>query len=279
MIRQFCQRIAMPRAASVPWTREHRLIALNIYGKLPFGKLHAKNPLIREVAARMGRSEGSLAFKLCNFAALDPLLRSRGIVGMKGFSQADAELWEKFHGDLESFAVESEILLHDLFTEDDLADVDFLGRDQVRLEPAPLALPDGPTEKISLTKVRRGQQFFRQTTLNAYGVRCCISGMNAPRLLVASHIRPWGKFPEHRLDPSNGLCLSSLHDAAFDAGLITLDEGLRVVLSSNLKSYLPQQSLEENFVAFEGSPIRRPELLVEPSADALSYHREVIFQR
>jgi putative restriction endonuclease len=59
-------------------------------------------------------------------------------------------------------------------------------------------------------------------------VRCCISGINVPRLLVASHIKPWSEFPEERLDPRNGLCLSSIHDAAFDAGLITLDKKLSV---------------------------------------------------
>jgi putative restriction endonuclease len=268
----------MARAKSVPWTREHRLIALNIYGKLPFGKLHGGNPLIKDVALRMERSAGSLALKLCNFAALDPLLKARGISGMAGFSRADAEQWDEFHKDLNTFAVESEELLHDLFTDDDFAEVSFLGRDQVRIESAQFVVPPGPTEKLAMTKVRRGQQFFRQTTLNSYGLRCCMSGIDVPRFLVASHIKPWGKFPDQRLDPSNGLCLSSLHDAAFDSGLITLDEDLRIVLSSGLREHVSQDSLNFNFAACEGNRIRLPELLFEPSKDSLEYHRCTVFQ-
>jgi putative restriction endonuclease len=129
-----------------------------------------------------------------------------------------------------------------------------------------------------MVKARRGQQFFRQSILSAYGVRCCISGINVPRLLVVSHIKPWSDFPNERLDPRNGLCLSSLHDAAFDDGLITLSECMQVVLSKRLRAYFPQSALEENFVPYEGIAIRLPERLAEPSPDFIRYHREVVFQ-
>jgi predicted restriction endonuclease len=151
--------------------------------------------------------------------------------------------------------------------------VDFLQRDKARI-----VKPTGPTETQATVKVRRGQQFFRQAVLNAYDIRCCISGINVPRLLVASHIKPWGKFPNDRLNPRNGLCLSTLHDAAFDAGLITLDDKLSVVLSKRLRSYFPQPALEQNFVLFEGKPIRLPEKLAEPDVDFIRFHREEIFQ-
>ena len=54
----------MAKASSVAWTREHFLIALNLYCKLPFGKLHKGNKLIIEVAQKMGRTPSSLAMKL-----------------------------------------------------------------------------------------------------------------------------------------------------------------------------------------------------------------------
>jgi hypothetical protein len=44
----------MAKAPAVNWTREHFLIALNLYCKLPFGKLHKGNPIIMDTAARMG---------------------------------------------------------------------------------------------------------------------------------------------------------------------------------------------------------------------------------
>jgi len=262
----------MAKAPSVPWTREHRLIALNLYCKLPFGKLHKGNPIIVETAAKMGRTASSLAIKLCNFASLDPVLKARGIVGMTGAANADRILWKEFHLNSLVLGAESEQLLHDLFTHDESKELDFLARDKVRI-----VAPVGPTETQAAVKVRRGQQFFRQAVLTAYDVRCCISGINVPRLLVASHIKPWGRFPRDRLNPQNGLCLSTLHDAAFDAGLITLDEKLGVVLSKRLRSFFPQPALEQNFVPFEGKPIRFPDKLAEPDPIFLEFHRTNIF--
>lgn len=270
----------MAKATSVKWTREHSLIALNLYCKLPFGSFHSKNPVVREVAQKMGRTSNSLAMKLCNLASLDPIQQARGIKGLKGASKQDRELWGEFQSHLATLGPDSEQLLHDLFTQDEQREVDFLQRDKVRLEkPGKPAAFAGPTESTATVKIRRGQQFFRQSILNAYGVRCCISGINVPRLLIASHIKPWGEFPNDRLNPRNGLCLSTLHDAAFDSGLITLDEDRRVVLSPRLKDHLPQPAIEQNFVCFEGKPIRLPDKLAEPDSDFLAYHRESIFQK
>lgn len=263
----------MSKAVSVKWTREHFFIALNLYCKLPFGKFDARNPVIIEVAKKMGRSPGSLAMKLCNFASLDPVQRARGIRGLANVAKQDKIMWDEFRGNITTIGPQSEELLHNLFTKDNDKEIDFLERDRVRL-----VSPVGPTEITSTVKVRRGQQFFRQAILNAYDVRCCISGINVPRLLIASHIKPWGKFPSDRLNPRNGLCLSTLHDAAFDAGLITLDENLSVVLSKRLRNFFPQPALEHNFVPFEGKPIRLPEKLAEPDLNFIRFHREEIFK-
>jgi hypothetical protein len=267
------QAFRMAKAPSVPWTREHRLIALNLYCKLPFGKLHKNNPIIKEVAAKMGRTASSLAIKLCNFASLDPVLQARGIVGMTGAANEDRTLWKEFQTNVVTLGAESEQMLHDLFTKDETKEVGFLQRDKVRF-----VAPSGPTESYATVKTRRGQQFFRQSVLTAYDVCCCISGINVPQLLVASHIKPWRKFPNDRLNPRNGLCLSSLHDAAFDEGLITLDEKLSVVLSKRLRRFFPQPALEQIFVPFEGKPIHLPKKLAEPDLDCVRYHREKIFQ-
>jgi hypothetical protein len=270
----------MPNAPSVKWTREHLLIALNLYCKLPFGSFDRDNPVVQELAAKMGRTSNSLAMKLCNLASLDPVQRARGVKGLSGASQQDRAMWEEFYKDRNALAPLSEQLLHDLFTKDDDCEVDFLQRDKVRLDRSSnLVAPTGPTEATANRKVRRGQQFFRQTILNAYGVRCCISGINVPRLLVASHIKPWRDFPKERLDPRNGLCLSSLHDAAFDDGLITLDKNLCLVLCKRLKDSFPQPALEHSFVPFEGQQIHLPEKIAEPSRTFLRHHRKVIFNK
>src|SRR5579862_744157 len=171
----------MPKAQSVKWTREHFLIAMNLYCKLPFGKLDRNNPLIIDVATRMGRTPSSLAMKLCNFASLDPVQRARGIRGLAGATKLDRQMWAEFHADLSTLAPQSEQMLHDLFTRDDNREVDLLEQNKVKLEPSRvLTLPTGPTESTATMKVRRGQQFFRQSILNAYGIRCCITGIAVP---------------------------------------------------------------------------------------------------
>lgn len=242
--------------------------------------MHKSNPKIVEVARKMGRTPSSLAIKLCNFASFDPVLKARGIKGMTGAAEADKTLWQEFHRHIGSLGPESEQLLHDLFTSDNEKEVDLLSDDNVRIEPrSKLTAPSGSTETTASVKVRRGQQFFRQTILNSYGIRCCISGINVPSLLVASHIKPWSLFPSERLNPRNGLCLSTLHDAAFDAGLISLDENLNVILSKNLRRYFPQPALEQNFAPHEGKTIRLPEKLAEPDLNLLDYHRNQIFQK
>ena len=273
----------MPNASKTPsvkWTREHFLIALNLYCKLPFGQLHRNNPIIIDIARKMGRTASSLSMKLCNFAALDPVQQARGVRGLPGVTKQDRAMWSEFHGNLDALATQSEQMLHDLFTNDLATEIDLLAHDKIQLETKPaITAPIGPTEMSAWVRLRRGQQFFRQSVLNAYGVRCCISGINVPSLLVASHIKPWSLCTEERLNPKNGLCLSSIHDAAFDAGLITLDERLNVILSKRLRTYFPQPSLEQNFLKFEGKPIRLPEKLAEPDSEFLHYHRTTIFAR
>jgi predicted restriction endonuclease len=192
---------------------------------------------------------------------------------MAGASQADRQVWDEFHHNIAMLGPESEQLLHDLMTKEADAELDLLQPDHVRIERVPVE-----TERSTTVKVRRGQEFFRQSVLSAYGLACCISGVNVPELLIASHIRPWRDFPNDRLDPANGLCLSSLHDRAFDAGLITLDEKLQLVLSNRLRSFLPQATLEHSFLRFDKTEIRLPEKLSEPSQEHLRYHREHIFK-
>jgi putative restriction endonuclease len=266
----------MAKAPAVKWTREHFLIALNLYTKLRFSQLDRKNPMIIEVSAKMGRTANSLAMKLCNFAALDPEVTSRGRTGLSGVTPQDRRMWHEFHSNLGTLGPASEELFHDLFTKDDECEVDVLQGRKVTLEPSSRFIaPTGPTESTATVKVRRGQQFFRQAVLASYGIRCCISGITVPRLLVASHIKPWRDCSDgERVNPRNGLCLSSLHDAAFDSFLITLDEGLRVVLSRRLKKYFPQPALEQNFSPFEGQAIQLPNKLTGPDLIFLSFHRE-----
>ena len=85
------------------------------------------------------------------------------------------------------------------------------------------------TEVDRLVVQRIGQDVFRRALLDYWGSRCPLTGITDPALLRASHIVPWASCRDdaQRLDVHNGLLLSSLWDAAFDAGLISFrDDGL-----------------------------------------------------
>jgi len=263
-------------AAGIRWNREELLVAINVYEKLPFGQFDQRNPVVRDVAARMKRTPSSVAMKLCNLASLDPALALRGRKGLTGASELDREMWAEFQSDLKAFAPLSEDAFRRLFAAGETDEVDLVQGVGIRVRRH--ALSDAPTEREATVMVRRGQQFFRQMILNAFDNRCCVTGIAVRELLIASHILPWGGFPEARLDIQNGLCLSRLHDAAFDSGLISFDDDCCLVLSKELRGHLPQESLEKNFEAYAGRAITTAVVAFGPKREFLEHHRREIFR-
>ncbi|WP_309489331.1 HNH endonuclease [Oceaniferula flava] len=260
------------RAKPVPWTREHLLIAMNLYCKLPFGSFDKSNALIIDVAQKMGRTASSLAMKLSNLASLDPVHTARGISGLAGASKKDRAIWEEFHSNLTELAADSEVLFQDLFNAGNDTQVEVVSPSSYELKTLPTS-----TETTATIRVRRGQNFFRQSLLAAYGGRCCVSGLSIRPMLIASHIKPWAKFPTDRMNLRNGLCLSSIHDAAFDNGLITFSPNFELILGKKLKSVGSEPSVVANFGNYEGAPLRLPEKLAEPDPEFMNYHREAIY--
>ncbi len=90
------------------------------------------------------------------------------------------------------------------------------------------------TEAERFVVQRIGQDLFRDALITYWGGRCPLTGIADLALLRASHIVPWAECGSDakRLDVHNGLLLSALWDAAFDAGLVSFaDDGLAVVSS------------------------------------------------
>ncbi|MFA7404592.1 MAG: HNH endonuclease [Pelobacteraceae bacterium] len=264
------------------WTHDELMLAMNLYCKLPFGQLRHGNPLIIEVAQKLGRTPSSLSMKLCNLASLDPYHQSRGIKGLSGASRADREAWDEFTANWEQYGVSSEEQLQLLLGHAEEGKPAIVATSKGRPQrqsaiKSPTYEPTGPTEKVITVKARLGQHFFRQSVLASYNSCCCITGNPVPELLVASHILPWGKYPEQRLNPSNGLCLAQTQDAAFDKGFITLDENYRLVISPYLREFLPNDSLTRNFLDYEGKQIVMPEKF-PPDVGFMQMHREEVFQ-
>ncbi|WP_009965987.1 HNH endonuclease [Verrucomicrobium spinosum] len=265
-------------ASGKRWNRDELLIVLNLYEKLPFGQFDQRQKVIQDVAKRLQRTASSLAMKLGNLASLDPVLHARGRKGLPGASELDKEVWTEFQRNRDVLVPESETRIRALFEAGVDDELDVVQGQGVKVRKRTLKMsPDAVTSVPAQVMARRGQQVFRQAVLNAYDSKCCITGLHIRELLVASHILPWSDSVEARLDHRNGLCLNRLHDAAFDQGLITLDEDLRVVVSRSLRSEFAASAVAAQFRDYEGVRIVTPWVELAPDPRYLAHHREHVF--
>lgn len=127
------------------------------------------------------------------------------------------------------------------------------------------------TEAERVVVQRVGQDdIFRQALLDYWDGRCPLTGIDDPRLLRASHMRPWAdcETDAERLDVHNGLLLAAHLDAAFDAGLITFDLEGRLTVSHALS--------RENVARLELSNMR-PLQLSPLHTPFLEWHRREVF--
>lgn len=131
---------------------------------------------------------------------------------------------------------------------------------------------DRGTDKEVQTTRRIGQNIFRAMLLQLYNSACCITGIDVPDVLRASHIIPWAEKRDTRLNPQNGLCLSATYDAAFDKHLISFDEDYRMILSPQIKELYSSEAFKTHFLSFEGKHISLP-AAYRPSQQYLEEHR------
>lgn len=249
-------------------------MVLNLYHKLNFGQFHQRQPLVIALAQKLDRTPSSVAMKLSNFASLDPALKLRGIKGLEGASQLDRTTWQELKELPEEFIPASEQAIRDLFGADEDSVIEVVPSEGIKRRSRSVNLP---TETVANVKQRRGQEFFREAVLNNFSGCCGITGLSLRELLIASHILPWGKYPAERLNVSNGLCLSRLHDAAFDRGLIAFDDELKLILSNRIRSVLCENTVAENFGAYEGEALNVPADAILPDSEFLARHRREIF--
>lgn len=250
------------------WTAEQTKLAFHFYCQTPFGQLHSRNPKVIALAKLIGRTPDAVAMKCCNIASIDPAMRARGISGLGNASALDRRVWDEFHADWDELAVECEALLEALRAKHEQP---ILDPDMADVVADVMQDFSGATRK-ALVHLRVRQSFFRRAVLSGYRFRCCISGVSDARLLVASHIVPWRDDPAIRLHPGNGLCLSAIHDKAFDHHLFSLTDDHRVVLSPALEK-ANDVFLREVFHPIAGRTIELPERFV-PEAAFVQRHRQ-----
>lgn len=206
------------------WTREELILTFNLYCKIEFSKINYRHPQIISLATMITRTPSAVSWKLVNFASLDSELTQKGIKGASNSSKLDKEIFNEFINNWDKLVEESELLL-----------LTYQNIEEPTSKHKEIIFKEG-IEQLRLVKTRTNQSFFRQAILSSYSSKCCLTGINIPELLIASHIIPWARDKKNRLNPQNGLCLNSLHDKAFDKGLITFDDNYKLILSKKIKN-------------------------------------------
>ncbi|MBS1574493.1 MAG: HNH endonuclease [Bacteroidetes bacterium] len=254
--------------ANKNWSKEELILAFNLYLKLPFGKMHSRTPEIIHLANIIGRTPDSIAIRLTNFAHIDPYHQERGIKGMSGGKKQVEPIWNEFINNKEELIFESERILAEKENEtieQKFSDI-LEGTENLKGEI-----------KIREVKTRVNQNVFRQIVMANYANKCAISGIDIPDLLFASHIIPWSKNENERLNPENGICLSALYDKAFDKGFIGINNKFEVVVSSGLKKKSKESYYEKYFSHLPNSKIQLPKKYL-PKYEFLEFHLDTIFK-
>ena len=252
------------------WTREEMILCLNLYLKLPYGQLDHRTREVIELAELMGRSANTVSIRLNNYASCDPQLQVSGRSGMEGGRKQCQPYWDEFDGNREDLLFDSEKILAAYQN----TTVENKYEEEIREIPNGMK---GET-RIREVKTRVNQSVFHQIVLANYGGKCALTGIDINELLVASHIIPWEKNEKERLNPENGICLSSMFDKAFDRGLISFQDNGLVIFSQNLKENVGKDYYTKYFLPVEGTKLIIPRKY-HPSAQFLEWHRDSIFQK
>jgi putative restriction endonuclease len=245
--------------ASRLWDREETLAAFNLYCRLPFGRLHARNPEIIKLATALGRTPGAVAMKCCNLAAFDPALRARGIRGLSKASAADREIWDAFHANSEAIGFESESAIARILNQPPRVAETVEWEDIEGLD------------RTAVTKVRVNQHLFRAIIFAGYRSQCAVCTMPIPALLVASHIVPWAVDKSLRMNPTNGICLCAMHDRAFDRGVMSVTANYEVAVTAQAEDHARNAAVDSFLLAYVGRKIALPDRW-HPDPELLSRH-------
>jgi putative restriction endonuclease len=249
------------------WSDEEMILALDLYFKLPYGKLNQRTPEIQQLAHLIGRTPSSIALRLCNYAACDPHIINSGRKGMTAGVGKCLPYWEYYTNSPEKLFHQAEQIKASRLNQPiekvlHLKTEDFIGK-----------------EKETVIKQRINQNAFRSIILANYNEKCAISGFCIPQLLIASHIIPWADDINNRLNPANGICLSPLYDKAFDKGYISIrPDDYTVIISKELKSYKNHDFYSACFASIDNKHIILPHKH-SPAAEFLYYHINNIFNK
>ena len=202
------------------WTEEQITIVLYEYCRRPFGQFNGTKQFVIDLGKLINRTPGAIVRKIGNLASFDPQMKARGVGGLAHTAKLDEKIWNKYYGHWDQLAFDAEMLIANWQNKEleDSLTIDLTN------------LPVG-RERIVEVKHRINQDFFRRTVLSSYNQRCCITGINNPALLQASHIVDWNISEENRTNPENGLCLNPLFHKAYDNNLLGITPDYEIIIS------------------------------------------------
>jgi len=130
--------------------------------------------------------------------------------------------------------------------------------------------PDARYGEPHLIRPRLGQGAFRLAVTDANNRECAITGGRVLPALEAAHIQSYSSGGEHEV--SNGLLLRRDIHSVFDAGYLTFDEDLRVVVSDRVRTEFNNGN---EYRRLQGQQLRPPsQFTLRPDLERLKWHRE-----
>jgi putative restriction endonuclease len=127
-------------------------------------------------------------------------------------------------------------------------------------EETSLVPPQNALERryaLRTVKQRLHHAAFREAVIAAYGGRCALSWLPEPMLLDAAHIISDSNETSGQPIVPNGIPLSKIHHAAFDAHLIGIDPNYQVHVSERLLA-LHDGPILESLKSLDGNTIHLP---------------------
>ncbi len=253
-------------SSSDGWTRDQLLAAFYLYLQLKPSEVQATSENVAIFARSFNKPPRAVATKIRAFASLDPTLSGEALKATGNVTPLDKKVWDEFQTNWTQTTIVAseafEAVAGDYWEQ--------ASNNEISAGDLQYLFQEGQTRE-AIVQVRKNQYIFRKAILSSYASQCCISGLQDERLLIASHIVPWAEDKENRLNPKNGLCLSALHDRAYDQGLITVLPDHTIRVAKTLKAQQNDSFMISALLRYDGEKICLPGRF-RPNSEFLALH-------
>jgi putative restriction endonuclease len=246
---------------------------MNLYTKLRYGQFNYRNAEVIKLAELIGKTPGSVAFKLVHLSRQDTKHKDR-VKGLANPGKNAIEIYNEFVSNWDEMLYESEVVLAK-YQNKKVEEIALEKQDVECIEQDLLYGKEG-IDVARFVKTRVNQSLFRKVILNNYSNSCAVCNLNINNLLVASHIIKWSSNQSIRLNPENGLCLCSIHDKAFELGYLGIRSDYKILISSSLNQIESEDTYQAFFKRHDHHSIKLPDKFY-PNPEFLEQHFQKTF--